>query len=109
MLAFLHQNIRKRISQKFESYPHPEKLKNIVDKVVYATALIIPIVTIPQAYQIFILKNSTGVSAFSWICYALANIVWTIYGIIHDEKPIIISNVANFVINVIVVIETFIY
>ncbi len=80
MLAFLHQNIRKRISQKFESYPHPEKLKNFLDK-----------------------------SAFSWICYSLANIVWTIYGIVHDEKPIIISNVANFFINVIVVIETFIY
>ncbi len=109
MLAFLHQNIRKRISQKFESYPHPEKLKNFLDKAVYVTALVTPIITIPQAYQIFILKTSAGVSAFSWICYSLANIVWTIYGIVHDEKPIIISNVANFFINVIVVIETFIY
>ena len=109
MFALHHLHLRKRSYVKLEPYPHPDVLKNRVDKLIYATALLTPVVTIPQAYQIFSAKTSAGVSVFSWICFAIANVIWVIYGVIHNEKPIIISNTANFVINIIVVIGAIMY
>lgn len=103
MLAFHHLDIRKRIHQKLEQYPHPDKFKNFVDKLIYATALLTPIVTIPQAYQIFSSRTAAGVSVFSWICFATANVIWVTYGIIHKDKPIILSNFANFIVNLFVI------
>ena len=103
MLAFHHLHLRKRVHQNLEPYPHPDKLKNFVDRLIYVTALATPIVTIPQAYQIFSTQNASGVSTFSWSCFAIANIIWTIYGYLHKDRPIIISNTANFVVNMFVV------
>ncbi len=109
MLPIHHINLRKRASKTLDPYPHPERLKNLIDKAVYAAALLTPVVTIPQAYQIFAVKSSAGVSVVSWICFASANIVWTIYGVVHKEKPIIISNIANFFINIVVIVAALMY
>lgn len=80
---------RKRIHEKHEPYPHPQKFKRIMDKLIYVVGIVGPIFTLPQLFKIWIGKNATGVSAISWFTFFIAALFWLIYGIAHKEKPII--------------------
>ena len=68
----------------------PAKKSLVVDKLTYAAAIIEPIITLPQAYQIFRDRSAEGVSITAWIGYELLTIVWLWYGVVHKEKMIII-------------------
>ena len=86
-----HAHKRKRIEQKHENYPHPDKLKRFMDRAIYVVGIFGPIMTIPQLANIWIYKNAAGVSLISWTAYLITALFWLIYGIIHKEKPIILT------------------
>jgi len=68
---------------------HP--LTTFVDKIIYFAGVLGPIMTLPQLLKIYMAKSAAGVSALSWFSYTIIAMVWLIYGIIHKEKPIIIT------------------
>lgn len=47
--------------------------------------------TLPQVLEIWVGKNATGVSSFSWGYYSFFSTVLLLYGIVHREKPIIVT------------------
>ena len=51
-----HLQTRKRIHKKLEVYPHSDKWKNFIDKLVYVAGVLAPIFTLPQAYKIGLIK-----------------------------------------------------
>jgi len=104
-----HLHKRKRISQKLEPYPHPEKHFQIVDKLIYAAAIIGPLLTIPQAYNVWILKNAGGVSIITWLFMSFASATWLWYGIVHKDKPIIFSSIIWLVMQTLIWTGTVIY
>ena len=87
-----HQHVRKRLYKNLEEYPHNNKYKHIMDVVVYFGSFFGVLITIPQVWTIWIDHNVSGVSLFTWGGYFIAAIMWLIYGFLHKEKPIIISN-----------------
>jgi uncharacterized protein with PQ loop repeat len=92
-----------------EPYPHENKRIRYLDKFLVVIALVGPLVSLPQILQIHILKDATGVSALSWGLYALFNVPWIAYGLVHREKPIIIAYSLSFCVNLIVLTSTFMY
>lgn len=104
-----HFHIRKRIHQKHEPYPHPEKWKKFVDKAIYAVAIFGPLMTLPQVIKIWVEKNAAGVSAITWTAYLLVAVFWLIYGIMHKEKPIIVMNSLWIFLEIFVVAGILIY
>ena len=88
-----HFHKRKRIYEFGEQYPHPNKWKRFVDRVIYPVSIFGPIMTLPQIMQIWVNKNASGVSSVSWAAYLVTAIFWLVYGVIHKEKPIILTNV----------------
>ncbi len=84
-------------------------LKKFVDKSIYIVALFGPLMTIPQLLKIWVDQNATGVSALSWSGYLIAALFWLFYGILHKEKPIILTNILWVVLEVFIVIGTLIY
>ena len=107
--AWHHFTIRKRVYQKHEPYPHPDKFKRFFDKIIYLVGIVGPVMTIPQLMKIWIDKNAQGVSAISWMAYLLTAICWMAYGIIHKEKPIILTYVFWIILDILVVVGTLIY
>jgi uncharacterized protein with PQ loop repeat len=89
MPGILHKHTRKRVFKKLEPYPHPDKWKNLVDRLIYFVALFGMIFTIPQITNIWIDNNFEGVSILSWSAYAVMGAFWLLYGVLHKEKPII--------------------
>ena len=107
--ALHHLEIRKRIYQKHEKYPHPNKLKRLVDNLIYFIGIVGPLLALPQAFTIWTTRNAANVSLLSWSGFLVISVFWTIYGVIHKEKPIIVSSSLYTIINAIVVLGILVY
>jgi uncharacterized protein with PQ loop repeat len=69
----------------------PQKAVRIVDRIVLGTAILAPIVTIPQIFQLYTTKSSANLSLLSWCLYILCAVPWVAYGIFHRDRRIILS------------------
>lgn len=50
-----------------------------------------PVMTLPQVYAVWVLKQAEGVSVLTWASYVGTNLFWIAYGLVHREKPIILT------------------
>ncbi len=99
-----HFHRRKRIHLKHEPYPHPNRGKRFLDEVIYAVGIIGPLLTMPQLAKVWLERNTAGLSLFSWSGYALIALIWLIYGIVHKEKPIILTNILWLAMEVMIIV-----
>lgn len=104
-----HLHKRKRIHEKHEPYPHPNKWKRFLDKFVYVVGFFGPLLTVPQIYKIWIEGNASGVSLTTWSGFLAYAIFWLIYGIVHKEKPLIFAYILWVTTQTIVVIGILIH
>jgi len=107
--GLFHFHRRKRINERNDPYPHPDKLKRFVDRAIYVVALLGPVMTIPQILKIWVSQNATGVSLLSWLAYLFIAFFWVFYGILHREWPIIFANILWAIAQVFVVIGILLY
>ena len=104
-----HFHRRKRIYLNHEPYPHPDKWKSRMDKLIYFVGIIGPVMTIPQVAKIWLDKSAAGISIVAWGTYTITSAIWAAYGVMHKDKPIIISSLMFVIVNLLVVIGAFIY
>jgi len=109
MVGLHHYHKRKRIHQNLERYPHPDKWKRFLDRIIYPVGLIGIIFTIPQILKIWIGQDTAGISVFTWSTWAVLNLFWIAYGIVHKEKPIVFTYIGWLITNLLVVIGTLKY
>ena len=104
-----HAHKRKRIYQKHEPFPHPNKWKRILDRLIYFVGIFAALMTIPQIWQIWIGRNAGGVSILSWCSYLIAASFWVLYGLAHKEKPIILIYSRWIVLDILIILGILIY
>lgn len=104
-----HYQIRKRIHEKHEPYPHPDRLKRFIDKIIYLVAVLGPAMIIPQLIKIWLYQDAGGVSLLTWAGFAFFSIIWLIYGFLHKEKPIIFMNTLLLIFQIMVASGVLIY
>ncbi|HUD44754.1 MAG TPA: SemiSWEET family transporter [Patescibacteria group bacterium] len=88
---------------------YTSRKRHIFDEFIYPVSLIAPIMTIPQLLSIWLQKSTQGISILTWSAYALVSLLWIIYGVIHKEKPIIVSNFLLFILDTSIVIGVLLY
>ena len=103
--GLLHFHLRKRLAKQ----PPKDRVKLLVDKIVYVIAFVNPIMNLPQLLKIWINQDAAGISLVSWCSFALFSIIWFFYGVVHKEKPIIIMNASLFVVQVGIIIGTLLH
>lgn len=105
-----HLHIRKRLSQKkLEPYPSKNFWIHTLDKVVLALGVLGPVMALPQLELIYIEHQAAGVSVLSWTTWAFMNIPWVMYGVVHKERPIVVTYTLWFFINGLVAIGALLY
>ncbi|MBT5016343.1 hypothetical protein HOM98_02560 [Candidatus Peregrinibacteria bacterium] len=104
-----HQSIRKRIHQKHDLYPHPNKWKSLLDKVILFIGILGPIITLPQLSKIWLSQDAGGLSLITWTVWLFVDSIWILYGFAHKIWPIVFSHTAYFVIQTGVVIGILLY
>ena len=108
-IGLYHYHIRKRIHQKYEEFPHPDKLKRTMDKIIYVVVILGPLMNIPQLFKIWYYKDASGVSVVSWFGFSIFSAVWLFYGILHKEKPIIFMNIGLIIVQILIAVGALIY
>jgi uncharacterized protein with PQ loop repeat len=88
-----HQKAQKTLAIKKAVQPR------LVDRLVYLAAIVEPLFSLPQAYQIYHDKAAMNVSILSWIGFEVMTLIWLWYGITHKEKMILIYQGLFFVID----------
>lgn len=83
--------------------------KDILDKLVLAVAIIEPLSTIPQIIQIFSTQDATAISLATWILFAVAAVIWLLYGIKLKNTPLIISSLLWVITENIIVLGIILY
>ncbi len=72
---------------------HPTFCK-FIDRAIYGVGLFGVAIIIPQILKIWINKQTDGISVTTWIGFLVSSVFWLLYGVIHKQKPIIITNIA---------------
>lgn len=104
-----HYHVRKRVHKKLEPFPSESTLKRYVDKLMFAIAVLGPVVTIPQLFQILETKDVKGLSLFTWLMWSFFSFVWLVYGMLHRDIPLIVSQALYLAINVAITVAIFAY
>jgi uncharacterized protein with PQ loop repeat len=104
-----HYHVRKRVHRNIEAYPHPDKAKAFMDKMIFVVGALGPIMTIPQIVKIWMEKSAAGVSLISWGAYLFFAFFWLAYGIMHKEKPIIFTYILWIIFEALIVLGIIMY
>ncbi len=104
-----HLHMRKRGSRNLAPYPHPNAFKRFLDRFMYVVAIGGPLSTLPQVFQVFETRDVSSLSFTTWGLWFLLSIVWLIYGFVHKDMPIIISQMLYVALNGVIVLMIFVY
>ena len=97
--ALHHISKRKRVTKKLEIYPSNKFWIRSLDRILVIIAIVGPLMALPQLLTIYLSKNADNISFISWGSWALMNLIWLAYGIVHKEKPIVITYSLWFIVN----------
>lgn len=95
--------------ERLEPYPNPDAFKRFLDKIMMGVALIGPLATLPQVYQVFMTQDTKGLSLVTWTVWVLLSCVWLVYGLLHKEMPIVLSNLIYIILQGAVVVAILMY
>lgn len=79
------------------------KNKN-VDRITLIIGLCLPIVSLPQLYDVWISKQTKGVSLITWSFFAVQAAIFAWFAIRHKEKPLIFTYVPLCIVELAIVI-----
>jgi MtN3 and saliva related transmembrane protein len=74
-------------------HPINKKVSSNFERFVLLIAIIEPLSTIPQIYDVFTSKNAQSLSLLSWLLFAGASMVWLVYGVKIKSMPLIASSI----------------
>jgi MtN3 and saliva related transmembrane protein len=86
-----------------------DKLKFVFDKIAYIAGVGMAVMTAPQIWKIFTTQNASGVSVFTWSMYTVGSAFWLCYGVVHRDKPIIVTNAVATSLQLVIVIGAILY
>jgi len=89
MISFGQHHMSKN---KRHRHKKSSNLISLVDKSIYVFALFAVAANVPQLLNIWVDKNTSGVSIVSWTGFLIASVFWLWYGLLHKEMPIIFIN-----------------
>ncbi len=104
-----HYHKRKRIHSNKEIYPHPNRLKRVVDRLVYVVGIVAPMAAIPQVLKIWLEQDGSSISPHTFGTHIITNIVWLFYGFLHREVPIILLYSLWLIMNILIFTGALLY
>jgi uncharacterized protein with PQ loop repeat len=104
-----HISKRRRVTSKLEEYPSKRGIIRLLDRLLIIIAVVGPLMALPQLIAIYGSGNAENISSLSWGSWALMNLLWLAYGVVHKEKPIVITYALWFIVNTLMAISPWIF
>src|SRR3989338_7497972 len=78
-------------------------IKTALDVIIYPVAIAAPLALLPQVIQVYKTQDVSSLSLPTWLILGILNIVWLLYGFVHRDKPIMLTNAILAVLNFVIV------
>ncbi|BET38926.1 SemiSWEET family transporter [Spiroplasma ixodetis] len=69
----------------------------------YLAAICIPLAFLPQTIKLIKTRNTSGLSIFSYSIYQLGGLTFLIFGILHNDIPMITCQTITAILNFIII------
>ncbi len=79
------------------------KQNKTLDKFTYLSGLLLPVMTLPQVYDIWVSGKTDGVSALTWGLYTGVSLLFLTFGLRHREKLLVSTYLPMFAVEVLLV------
>lgn len=86
-----------------------KKTVKVVDSLMSVAAVIHPLTATPQVYAIYTSHNASGVSLWTWLGFMLLGLVFLAYGVVHNLKPILVTQTLWFIVDILIVVGILLY
>jgi MtN3 and saliva related transmembrane protein len=67
-------------------------------------AVVEPLTTLPQIYQVWVNNQVAGVSLLTWSLYVIVSCIWIMYGIKIKDTPVLVASFLWFITEILVVL-----
>ncbi|OGH02516.1 MAG: hypothetical protein A2798_02615 [Candidatus Levybacteria bacterium RIFCSPHIGHO2_01_FULL_37_17] len=97
------------MSQGINHFHGHKKPVTPFDHLMYAVALIAPLLTVPQFLDVWIRKDASGLSLFTWSAYTVMSFLWLLYWKEHHKTWILLGHIIILLLNAGIVLGILIY
>lgn len=80
-----------------------------IDAAIYPIGTLSLLLTIPQVYDVWVLKQTEGVALITWSMWTVSSFFWLVYGVFHRAHAIVIMQVGWIVLNLLVIMGVLIF
>lgn len=87
----------------------PVKDTSLLYRLTLLAAVVQPLTTIPQVFKVYATQNVEGLSLVTWLGYALVGLVFLAYGIKYRLKPIALTQIIWFTLQMSIVAGILVY
>lgn len=84
-------------------------LRQLSEQSAVAVGVIQPLTTVPQIILLAQTQSAAGVSLLTWLLCAVTGLVFLWYGMVHGLRPVIVTQILWFILQMIVVVQVLIY
>ena len=85
----------------------PEYLRwlRVFEPLMVITGIVQPLATLPSIAKLYFThsQHASGQSLTTWSIFALANLLWVIYGLLNRKPAIYVGNIIGLVMNLLMV------
>ena len=81
----------------------------MLDRLVFFSGVFGPLMNLPQILQTFMSRDAGGISALSWVMYAVYDSPWILYGVVRADKRIVTAYSLWFCSNLLVLTAIILY
>ncbi len=83
--------------------------KKRVELIALTAGIIQPLITLPQIITIYSNQSATDVSLLTWLGYLLFGMIFLVYGVVFNLKPIWIGQIIWVTMQTIIVVGILLY
>ncbi len=87
----------------------PTKDTSFLYRLTLVAAVAQPLMTLPQAVQLYTTHDTSGLSLATWLGYAVIGLVFLAYGLKYHLVPIVMAQTIWFVLQMSVVVGILLY
>lgn len=104
------RHLSKRRKKRLSGLPTRASIvKDAFDILMYPVAIAAPLALLPQVLQVYRTQDASPLALPTWLMLGLLNLVWLLYGWVHQERPIILTNLMLAILNFAVVVAIVLY
>lgn len=104
------RHLMKRKRARASGFPtRMSVIKNALDILIYPIAIAGPIALLPQVIKLFTEHDAAGLALPTWALFGVLNCVWVLYGFVHQDRPIILTNTVLVFLNFAIVFGIVLY